>query len=219
MIIKREALATVLPATTFANDTHGYALTSINVEPSGRLAATDGHICVTVTDVQPFADADFPVQDIPAFHASPAKSVRIPADIAKRLIGAMPKSTPIPILKCAQLSTKGSPETCTIAATDLSAPTAVTLRDDGKSFPDVDRVLSQTGKGPMTRVSLALPVLETMIKAAKAATAGTKSDPVIYLDIPTTEGEVVLSGIAFSVPGAIRNGLEVSGVAMPCRIK
>jgi hypothetical protein len=209
MIIKRETLNAVLPATT-AEDTR-YFLDAILAEPEKhRVLATDGHIMLIATDNYPYADADFPAIAGAEFHADP-DPICISTAIAKSMIATMPKKPTIEILAAAQLSRNGSDATATLAATDLQAPRIATLhRDDTAKFPAYQRVLDVSQS--TVRVTLSVVVLEAMIKSAKAVSKN-KRVPLITLDVPTDKPEVC-SQLGITIAG---DTVTVTGVVMPCR--
>lgn len=214
MIIRREALNAVLPATT-ADDTR-YYLNAVLAEPANnRVVATNGHVMLFATDNEPQADADFPQVPGADFHGNPAP-ICIPADIVRSMINAMPKKHYLPILTAAQLSQNGSEQTATIAATNLSAPCVATLkRDEQGRFPNYDRVIPKADR-PVVRVALAVDVLETLIKSAKAVcgTGRGATKAIITFEVPTEKRDVE-SACSVTVKG---ESVTVTGLAMPCRI-
>jgi hypothetical protein len=227
MIIRRELLAAALSAVS-PSDTR-YALGSIQIEPSGRVSATDGHVLITAKQYAPSPDADFPNVTGAPYHGDPSDPVLLPSDLAARLIKATPKKSTIPILQCVQVARNGSDHTATITATDLQIPTIAnvqtTKHPEGRAFPAIDQVLKQSSDATFITVALAVDVLETMIKAAKAISGG-KATPSIQFQIPThnaslTEGKsvagkTVCGSIPFTVHGV--DEIQVSGVAMPVRV-
>ncbi len=210
MIIRREALNAVLPATT-ADDTR-YFLHALLAEPANhRVIATNGHVMLFATDNEPQADADFPTVPGAEFHGDPAP-ICIDADIARSMIAAMPKRPTINILASAQLSQNGSEETATIAATNLSAPCTATIkRQEADQFPNYERVIPKADRA-VVRVALGVPVLEALIKSAKAVCA--KDKGVITFEIPT-EARDVVSVCSLTIKGET---VTVTGLAMPCRL-
>ena len=228
MIIKRQAIAAALPATT-SDDTR-YFLKALELRPDGTVVSTNGHLCVMVRDTEPYADADFPIVPGAPFHGSPAKAVLIDGDVAKRMIAATPKKSSIPILKGLQVSRNGSDDTATVAATDLDSPMVSTLKDEGQTFPDCDRVRPKLDDQPTIEVGIGIPVLEAMIKAVKALQTD-KRAPMVKLVIPigrrhrdVTPGEgpeiptsgALIGAFCFKATGS--DGLQLDGIAMPMRI-
>lgn len=210
MIIRREALQATLPATT-AHDSR-FFLQSVQIEPSGRVVSTNGHVLIIAEDDSPHADADFPQVAAAPFHGSPTKPVLLDASIAKRLIQTMPKKATIPILGAIQVSMNGSPDTVSVLATDLQTPTTATidLREQ-HTFPQYERLIEQnkTPDNQDVKVCLAVDVLETLIKSAKAV-----NSKQITFTVPTAK-PAVLDALAFSLHAA---DVKVSGLAMPCRV-
>lgn len=207
MIIRRETLQAALAATT-ADNTR-YFLNAVQAEPAThRVVATNGHILLIATDNHPMDDADFPVIAGAEFHGSPEGRIVLDADICKGMIATMPKKTPIPILKAAQLSVNGSPSTVTLAATDLQAPRVATINTaDTRQFPAYERVMPTGDSLPMC---LAIDVLEQLIKAAKAV--GSKH---ITFDVPTKYDKGVMTAVGVTM---LADDVTVTGCAMPCRI-
>lgn len=211
MIIRRETLAAVIPATT-ADDTR-YYLDALCIEPDGRVIATNGHVLLIATDKAPQADADFPSVPGAAFNGTPEGQTLVKSDIIKSLMAVMPKRSTIPILGSIQLSQNGTPQTATLVATNLQTPCVATVtREPDVNFPQYERVFP---KAPaVVRIILAVEVLETLIKSAKAI-ATKNSSPRITFDIPANGRDGVVDGaIRVSMQGV---DVDVAGVAMPMR--
>jgi hypothetical protein len=210
MIIRREALTAALAATT-ADDTR-YFLHAMRLEPAAhRVTATNGHVLIVATDRAPLPDADFPIVPGAEFHADP-DPVCLSADVAKSLIAAMPKKARFPILGCVQVSKNGSPNTYTVAATDLQAPRVATVdTTDAGQFPNTDRIWPAIDR-PEVQVCFAVDVLETIIKAAKAVSG--KKKALITFGVPTETPHVV-QAVKLTIAG---ESIDVSGLAMPCKI-
>jgi hypothetical protein len=175
MIVRREVLNAALAATT-ADDSR-YFLTSIRLEPEhNRAVATDGHILLMLTDSHPFADQDFPqIAGADFNETEPTPPFCLPANIAKNMIGALPKKSTIPILCCIRAGRNGDPNKVTIAATDLEASRTAVLHDvieTAQRFPAYDRVIPKDDR-PELAVILAVDVLDHLLKAAKAIGART----------------------------------------------
>lgn len=221
MIIRREALHAALAAT--AEDTR-YYLNAVQLEPAAhRVVATNGHVLLIVTDHSPFPDADFPSIAGAEFHGDPAGAILAGADIVRAILSATPKKTSIPILTCAQLGANGTEQSATLAATDLQAPRVATLTNemDGRQFPQYERAIPKADR-PGVRVTLAVDVLEQLIKAAKAIKPGARSHPMITFDVPTEEQHIdkadhrtVTAALGITMKG---DAITVTGAAMPCRL-
>ncbi len=206
MIIRRETLQAALAATT--SDNSRYFLNAVQAEPAhNRVVATNGHILLIATDNAAYKDEDFPQVPGAGFHGDPAGPVTLDADICKGMIAAMPKRPTLAILATAQLSVNGSPETVTLAATDLQAPRVATINTaDAGRFPAWERVMPT---GEAITMCLAVDVLEQLIKASKAV--GSKH---ITFDVPTKHTNVA-TALGVSMKGT---DVTVTGCAMPCRI-
>jgi hypothetical protein len=214
MIIRRETLNAVLPATT-SEDTR-YHLNHVQFEPAtNRVIATDGHVLLIATDRSPMADEDFPAVPGAEFHGNP-EPLAVSADILRAMLGTMPKKTPLPILQTCQLSRNGSDTTATLAATDLTAPRVATIeREDGR-FPQYDRVIPSADRESVN-VSLAVDVIEALIKSAKAicGTGKHTKKAIITFNVPIKETNVI-DALAVTIEGI---NVVVTGAAMPCRLK
>jgi hypothetical protein len=213
MIIRRETLNAALTATT-ADDTR-YYLHAVLCEPAAhRVIATNGHVLLIATDRSPHADVDFPTVDGAEFHGDP-DPICVSVDVIKSMLATMPKKSTIPILTAAQLGRNGSDDTAVLAATDLQARNVATIRRDEGQFPKYERMM--LAPGPTTQLCLAVDVLETLIKAAKAVVAkGAKA--TVTFEIPNTkpgDGRTVTSAIGLTIAGEY---VTVTGVAMPCRL-
>jgi hypothetical protein len=186
MIIRRETLKAVLPAVT--TDDTLYALHAIQIEPDGRCVATDGHILLIARDKYPQADEDFPVRDVPEFKGNPKQPILLDRTAAEKLIAAMPKKGTIAILGAAQLGTNGDGG-AVISATDLQIPCIVHLSKEGqqdRKFPAYERLLPREDR-PAVKVTLAVNVLQALIKAATAI-QGSRRTPMggtITFELPT----------------------------------
>jgi hypothetical protein len=173
VIIRREVLKAVLPATT-ADDTR-YMLNGVQIRPDGAVVATDGHVLLIARDSHPQPDEEFPSGGtLPAFTGNPAAPIVVARDLINKLIAAMPKKSSIPILGSVQVSANGDGG-AVVSAKDLQVPCTVHVpkETDGRQFPPYDRVLPADDR-PELRVCLAVNVLEALIKAAKAVQGGEK---------------------------------------------
>jgi DNA polymerase III sliding clamp (beta) subunit (PCNA family) len=213
MLIRREALAAVLPATT-ADETR---LNAVQVEPKPdgkhRCVATNGHVLIIADETSPQPDDEYPSVSGGEFHGSPSSPVLLPSETVKRLIASVPKKRTIPILGSVQLGTNGSPGTLQAVTTDLDTANVMPIRPMDATFPAYDRVIPKDGpdRQAVTMV-LTVEVLETIIRAAKASGA---KIPTVLFSIPSDKPELV-SALTFKVCGV--SNIQVSGVAMPCRI-
>ena len=209
MIITNSAFAAVLPATT-DKDRSRFFLNAVAIEPDGRVVATNGHVLLTARSKAVTPDEDFPVVPGATFNGNPASQVLVHADIVTSILAAMPKSARgLPICRMAQLSTNGSPMTYTLAATDLSAPRIATIAADHvQTFPAYDRIYQSCTKTATT--SLGVPVLEALIKSAKAVGAAG-----ITFTIPAADPTgAIVSSIRVAIDGS---DTTVDGVIMPMR--
>lgn len=212
MIIRRETLLAALAATT--PDDSRYFLQAVRIEPSAdRVIATDGHVLLIATDRHPQADSDFPSWI--EHHGNPSAPVLVEADTIRALLATLPKRPTITILGSIQVSQNGSEESATLAATDLSAKNVATVTDSGKQFPRYERVIPTFGEDkPSIRVRLGLPVLETLIKAAKAVSDVKHAAGSITFELSTKNPEVI-DAIGVSIEG---RDVTVTGCAMPMRM-
>ena len=180
------------------------------------MVSTNGHVLILAKDTAPFDDADFP-QGPHTFTGTPTAPVPVPSAIVKRLIAATPKKTTIPVLQGVQVSKNGSDNSAVLTATDLQVPVSVTITPDGETFPAYDRVLPKPDRAVVS-IRLGVPVLEVLLKSAKALDARS-----IVLSLPTDK-EYHDKGTPGAVVSAITattrstdSGIEVLAVAMPMR--
>lgn len=223
MIIRRETLKTALLCRATDHISGRTAtLGGVHLRPDGTVEATDGHILVRVTERYPFKDEDFPtVPGVASELAAPERGILLPTEIAQKLIAAMPKRTPIPILHAARVGTvDGQPYAL---ATDLETPLVVSLEraQERGAFPGTDRILSGAAAGEgegVLHLALSAEILRILAEIGKSV--GSKGTAcTIQLHIPTRgqdyqDGQL-MSGIRFTATGG---DLTVEGVAMPCRI-
>jgi DNA polymerase III sliding clamp (beta) subunit (PCNA family) len=232
MIIRREAINAVLPATN--HDDTRYNLQAVQCEPAAhRIVATDGHVLLIATDNNPMQDEDFPLIPGAEFHGD-QDPIAVQSGVLRSMLATMPKKPILPILACCQLSKNGSESTATLAATDLEAPRVATIKAEDLKFPNYDRILPK-GERNTVRVFLAVDVLETIIKAAKAvARTGKNAKPAnIAFDVPigrSDRAKVTTRNAAGELvdgkPGEVSAPINititgpdvtVTGLAMPCR--
>lgn len=215
MIIRREALASALAATT--PDDSRYFLNAVQIRQNGDVIATDGHIALIVHDTAPMAAADFPIVPGADFHGEPSKAVIVPFETCKRLIAATQKGKrALPILTGVQVGRNGAEGVTVLAATDLSVPAVAILQPDphALTFPDIDRVVPAVDPARI-RVSLSVSVLESLIKAAKAIGEGNRTQ-TITLQLPAADKTNAIAGaMRVEMKGA---DLTVTGAVMPCRL-
>lgn len=166
MIIRRETLAAILPATQKTDHTH--RCDQIQITPAGEVIATDGHILLVARENTRFPDEDFPKG--PAFveyHANPEAAVNVNRLVVERILAAIPKKSVIPILSAAQLGTNGDGKAY-LAATDLEAKTVIKLDEAVNPFPNWERILPAPDRGAPIRITLTVENLQALIKAAQA---------------------------------------------------
>lgn len=214
MIIRREVLKAVQAATT--KDDTRFALGNIQVQPDGRCIATDGHVLLIGKDRYPHDPNDFPTAGLPEFSGEPTAPVLLPTEVVSRLIAGTPKRNTVPILGAVRVGVNGGPDKVYAVSTDLQTPTVYAVpTDDVPEFPAWERLIPKDRAYTRT-VVLGVPVLETLIKAAKSA-----GSTAITFEIPTegkhyakTEPICLVDSIPVSFKGS---GVEVSGVVMPVR--
>ncbi len=212
MLIRREVLAAVLPAVT--DDDTRYFLSKVQIRPDGEVRATNGNIAILASGVDGyrFPDEDFPTIPGAPFHGDPSGSILVDEPTIKRLIGATDKGKrSLPVLRCVQVSRNGSELTSTLSATDLKAPiTATIVSEPTENFPELDRVMPAADKADTVALVLGVPVLEALLKAAKAIDTRT-----IRFDVPTDgKDRAVLTAIRVTATGP---DAKIVAVAMPCR--
>lgn len=210
MLLRRELLKATLPATT--EYAHRCKLNALQLHPDGRVVATDAHVLLVATDAAAIPEEDFPaLPDAPALTPL-AGPVLLPASAAVRLINGTAKRNTIRVLQTIRVGQSG--DGALAASTDLNVPTIVRIpASEPSAFPNWERVLPATDR-PAVKVTLAVDVLQTLIKSAKAIGART-----VMFSVPTTppDGQegVVLDALGVSMR---QDGLSITGCAMPCRV-
>ena len=217
MIIRGEALKACLVAT----DPHEtkYNLDAVQLQPDGRVVATDGHLLLVAKETEPFKDEDFPSKDVQAFTGSPKIPVVVPKAIVQKLLAAMPKGAPIPILGAIQVGMNGKRPYA--VATDLETPLVAKLPDPKDArFPEHwPKVLPKKG-GPHVTVIFTGKMLQQIARAA-AAIGNARTGGYVRMEIPLPgqEGpakhEPIMDAVRIVLPG---DEVEIEGAAMPCRI-
>lgn len=211
MIIRREAFTAALAATT-ADETR-YNLHVVHCEPAAhRVVATNGHVLLIATDRAPHKDEDFPSFAGAEFHGDP-DPISVSVDVVRSMLATMPKKSTIPILTAAQLGRNGSDDTATLSATDLSVKNVAMIQRDSR-FPNYDVMLKTQATRKTVQLCLAVDVLETLLKAAKAVKGSSKT-PTITFAIPLEKGDAVTSAVGVTMTG---EDVTVTGLAMPCRL-
>lgn len=214
MIIRREVLKSVQAAV--CKDDTRWALGNVQVQPDGACVATDGHVLLIGRDRSPHDAADFPTANLPEFSGEPSAAVLLPSDVVTRLIAGTPKRATIPILGAIRIGANGAPDKVYAVSTDLQTPTVYAVpTEDVPQFPQWERVIPKD-RAEVRTVLLGVPVLETLIKAAKAAGSTT-----VTFEIPTEDKHYSKQApvcLVDSVPVSFKgNDVEVSGVIMPVR--
>jgi hypothetical protein len=219
MIIRAETLKAVLPAVS--NDDTRYLLDGVHVRPDGTIEATNGSVAIQAKEHTPMPDEDFPlIPGVESFHGNPEGNTLISTAIVTSVLSAIAKRSTIPILQCVQLAKNGTDGTATLAATDLQAPRVAKIGPTEQPFPAIDRVMPKADKPDTVDVLFAVDVLETICKAARAAsgTGKAKKAPIVRFSVPYDESERK-AGYVSSAVRVTYNGPEVglTIAAMPCR--
>jgi hypothetical protein len=169
----------------------------------------------------------------------PLPGTLIPSDVAKKLIAATPRKTPIPILQSIKV---GSVEGHRYAvATDLSVPCVVNLDEAStQQFPTTDRVMIAEGSRPVITLTLSAAMLRKLADMADVI-GRAKSENAVTLEIPTgaqyqgtreikdpagvpdalgnippirVADGAICTAVRFTAAGA---DCRMEGVVMPCR--
>lgn len=214
MIIRREVLKAVQAATT--KDDTRYALNHIQVQPDGACVATNEHVLLVGRDRYPHDAADYPTANLPEFSGEPTAPVLLPSDVVTKLIAGTQKRTTIPILGAVRIGVNSGPDKVYAVSTDLQTPTVYAVpTEDVPQFPQWQRVIPE-GRQNTRTVVLGVPVLETLLKAARAA--GSQS---IMFEVPTEEKHYNkrTNALFDSVPVTINGSdVELTGVVMPMQL-
>ena len=220
MLIHKDAFKAALAAVD-EKDQRGYFLNAVQVVPGEKddraVMATNGHILIIARDRagETFADADFPAKGVPPYNGEIDKPILIDAGHVDRLIKAMPKKSPIPVLSCVQI-TKNGDGAPVASSTDLEVPCVVHLpADDSRRFPDHKWVMVGSDK-PHLKVVLSTEVLKAILNAAAAAHGGRKTLNTIELQIPTdpsAQGRTWITSHEFE-----ESPDHCSGKDCPCKV-
>lgn len=178
MVIRREAWLAAKAITT-SDDTR-YALHAIQVQPTGTLEATDGHIAIRVTDKARIADGDFPALN---GGTDPVKAQLVSSTSLKTLLDVMQKKSKIPVLPTIRVAAVGDVSVAIVVPEIGDMPVVQRLAETGgkgATFPNLDRVWPK--EQPNVAVHLGVPVLEALLKMAKALDARS-----IRFELPTDE--------------------------------
>lgn len=232
MLIRREVLAAVLPALNDLDPARP-SLSKVQILPTGEARATNGHIAIMASGIDGFrfSDGDFPVVPGAPFHESPTTPILVDEQTIKRLIGATQKGArSFPVLNCIQIGKNGTDTAHLLAATDLHAPLTATVQTDPQEqYPDLAKITPAADKADTVPLVLGVPVLEALLKAAKAI-AGSKRMQTIRFDVPIGSGDRrVFRGPndapeeLHEITGAIRAtaygpDAKIVAVVMPCRL-
>lgn len=224
MIIRKEALQAVMPATD-ASDSR-YFVTAVEITPAThQVAATNGFILLIATDHAPQDDKDFPQVPGGVEHqADPEKSILVPLAVCTSILGVMPKRTRMPILNCAQLSQGSAEEKIAgvISATNLAVSSVQRIREDAdqQRFPKFQQIIDKNADRPEVHVTLSLLVLEALIKSAKAVQHDKgRALQAITFSVPTAEPHVQKDGYVIGPLKVAYSGSDVAvtGLALPMR--
>lgn len=164
MLLTRQQLKAWMMA---SDDPARFALTHLQVEPTGRVSATNGHLAVRVTPKHHLDEGDFPVVPGLTGH-DPEDDVMIPVEMAKQAEKIVPRVQNMPLLSMARLLVNSR---AMIGATDLETPQLVTEQREQQSafefaFPSVEAVIP-SGPG-VASVLINAAYLELIAKYARA---------------------------------------------------
>lgn len=219
MLIHRDTLKAALLAVDTAPSR--YFLHAVQVQPDGRVVATNGHVLLIAKATHQFADADFPHAQQLTFDHSPTTPVCIPTVICEKLIAGTPKKLTIPVLGYVQVGVTAAPAETFAAATDLETSVVKVLDtgDTAPRFPTFDKVLVSEDRPHLT-LQLSADYLVLLAKAAKLVYGKHQYGGVVELQIPTEPEHNERGTIVSQVRVVIRGGggeTEVEGVIMPVR--
>lgn len=177
MLVSKALLSTI--ATASKDDTRPL-LTCIRLYKEGEnivSVATDGYILSEVIEKTPSAE-DFPELPFKS-EATEPEAILVPADTAKKMIGAMKKSDTLPVLNYAQLL-DGS-----IITTDLEQTTALHFRSPEGNYPEYRKLVDAEEKKPRSTATI-------NPKYLKQALALFKDDTSIEISVSTEKNGAVL---------------------------
>jgi hypothetical protein len=193
------------------------ALHAVNITPDGRVESTNGHLAFVLSDTEPLKIEDFPVVKGVGTKDEPTKATLVRAELVTKLIAAMAKRSPIPVLETVQVTRDEKAKVTMLAATDLEAPMVVQISDDQDgTFPDLKKVTPKFKEGKTVEVTIGVAVLEALLKAVKEVHEGYVKPGAavsVTLLIPT-DRKVVDSAFTAETH---RNSVRLEAVLMPMR--
>ncbi len=212
MLIHRNVIKSLHPATDPDKTRYGGALAAIYVDPESReCLATDGRILIRAAAPTDHEAHDFPGQINGAEPINPSADVSglLDADALLTAAKATPRRSPIPITANVAVTKRTS-----FVATDIERSTTIAGRDletDGAQFPNWRAVFTGAPRDANS-FTLSAELLAVLVKVAREQGRAKKDAQVTFHIIP----EQGRHGVHFDV-GAGTNSPKIDGIVMPIR--
>ena len=212
MLIHRNVIKSLHPATDPDKTRYGGALAAIYVDPESReCLATDGRILIRAAAPTDHEAHDFPGQINGNESINPSADVSglLDADALLTAAKATPRRSPIPITANVAVTRRTS-----FVATDIERSTTIAGRDletDGAQFPDWRTVFTGAPRDANS-FTLSAELLAVLVKVAREQGRAKKDAQVTFHIIP----EQGRHGVHFDV-GAGTNSPKIDGIVMPIR--
>ena len=223
MILNARLLKAVAQVVT-AEDTR-YFLHALQVNPDGRVVATNGHALLIGKAIHKTDPADFPTKGLPDERTPISKPTLLSKPILDTLLKVLPSGKrALDILKSvfvAERTVDGKPQAYA-AATNLETPVVAPLDLDG-TFPNFERVLVKPNHKHVS-VTLGAELLMSLCRAALEVGGDNKSGAAITFEVPTdpklpTRSDAWIAAaqerikVAQQVQTATRRLLKAAGVS------
>ena len=206
-VVDKKVLGVVLPCV--AKDASGYSHNGVLLEKD-QAVGTDGRICVKVPYPKVNKE-DLPLHLSDHNPACNGDKFIMPADQAKAAIKAIPNSRYKPILEHATIGIR-STEKAELRTTDLGTCNSIDIRGLEGDFPVYENVYWDLSKEEFT-VTLGIPVLESLLKSAKAGVEKDRPFINLHFQSPEPGRKTMNESIAFDFD--LGDGRKAEGVFMP----
>ena len=212
MLMHRNVIKSLYPATDHDKTRYGGALSAIYVDPVSReCVATDGRIMIRAATPTDHEAHDFPGQINGAEPINPTADVSglLDADALLTAAKATPRRSPIPITENVAVTRRTS-----FVATDIDRSTTIAGRDlgaDGARFPEWRKVFTGAPRDANS-FTLSAELLAVLVKVAREQGRAKKDAQVTFHVIPK-QGR---HGVYFDI-GAGSNSPKIDGIVMPMR--
>ena len=212
MLIHRNVIKSLHPATDTDKTRYGGALAAIYVDPASReCLATDGRILIRAAAPTDHEAHDFPGQINGAEPINPTADVSglLDADALLTAAKATPRRSPIPTTANVAVTRRTS-----FVATDIARSTTIAGRDletDGAQFPNWRAVFTGAPRDANS-FTLSAELLAVLVKVAREQGRSKKDAQVTFHVVPD-QGR---RGVCFDVGAGIHSP-KIDGIVMPIR--